>query len=365
MYDCTLYNNKTCHKLHDLLLSLLVNFSAHSDSAKYVLCFNEQLSKQRPIATNDTFINRIVREAFAAQTRMNSYQLCFDMLDGMMLNVDGINTLINNRSIPENHNLLAKCVNIIQMSKSRKMRYKHRKICCIKIIRNLAMVTLGHTILVKYFCFVIYCIFCMFICFIFLVPTKIHDVIEWLDIEDEQFLHLCCELFRNLGFILKFKLLFCNHRTLIKKMFRLLVDDTQECKFWKMIKNTDVIEFADEMKENENEASFKINDCSPIIKLQRIEHGFEHFLGRGRIADENIIELNKYSLEIRNYFDLILQTKLSLITFLWTLMNRQQKTIVFIRSLGCSSLQPIIQRIEILKKKIQWKNELSFVSIFV
>ncbi len=110
VYSSTLNNNKLIHNLHDMLLSVCVNFIAHSQNAKCIMCFgnNSKNNKNKNKKKRNDFLINILTEAFNSKTRLNSYLLCFDILDSMMLNI----------------------------VKIKKDKLKHRRICCIRLLRN-------------------------------------------------------------------------------------------------------------------------------------------------------------------------------------------------------------------------------------
>lgn len=135
LYRSTLNGDKMSCDLHDELLSAAVNLAAHCPAAKHVLCYGQRrdsnLSKNKTTKETNPFLTEIVKEAFAPRTRYNAYLLCFDLLDAMMLDVDGIAVLITNQK--GHSNLMEKCWTLIS---SKKLRVKHRRICCIKLLRN-------------------------------------------------------------------------------------------------------------------------------------------------------------------------------------------------------------------------------------
>eukprot|EP01083_Nonionella_stella_P187901 691464_1 len=186
LYSHTLYKNKRIYDVHDMLLSVCVNFVAHCQEAKHAVSQNG-------------FLIKILKEAFDGKTRASSYSLCFDILDSMMLSIEGIHVLIKN-----NH-LLHKSVNLISSSKNRK---HPKRSCCMKLLRNLSMQSVGQTYLIKYF-----------------LPKKLDPMIAWLDPqnEDTQFVNICCAYLRNLGFITEFKLAFASNKPLILKIFDILL----------------------------------------------------------------------------------------------------------------------------------------------
>ena len=219
-------------EVHDVVLSVLVNLAAHCPAAKHVLCYGQRIraSQRRSDRHNRggrgqsaasrlqpkvarPFLAEIVREAFGARTRRNASLLCFDLLDAMMLDVDGIAVLMTKQK--GQSNLIQNIWNLMTKQNGKGQPHygqgQHRRIrvCCIKLLRNVAMQSLGQSVLRQ-----------------FLLPRnqRFDDMVTWLEIEDERFRRICCEFFRNLGFIVEFKTLFANHRELGQRIFTLILD---------------------------------------------------------------------------------------------------------------------------------------------
>ena len=198
LYETTmLYQGKIFNELHDVLLSVCVNFISHCNDAKYVLCYKDNKKID--------FLLLIKKEAFKSNTRMNSYTLCFEILDCMMFSSDGINLLISNYNKHKNgKNLLEKCVDVVNDRDDK--NYPKRKRLCMKLLRNLAMQSsIGCSILIKYF-----------------LPKRWFKMIEWLEKKDEDFINICCEFLRNLSFISQFKNVFVSNDKLLIKIYQML-----------------------------------------------------------------------------------------------------------------------------------------------
>merc|ERR1719334_552793 len=195
----------------------------------------------------------------------------------MMLDVDGIAVLITNEKGA--NNLLSKCWNLI---KSKKQKLKHRRICCIKLLRNVAMQSLGQSVLIKY-----------------LLPRnqRFDEMVNWLEIDDDRFRRICCEFYRNLGFIAEFKTVFANHRELLLGIFTLILDDD--------------------------------GDGDDDQQLVDDEEGQYQALRT------------------------MLDTKLSLITLIWIIVHKNSNHIALITNFGAPSLRPLLQRLEALQRMIR------------
>ena len=319
LYDLTLYHGQIFNELHDMLLSVCVNFAAHCNKAKYVLCYGQLLNDKMMKNNNNNnniynkcdFILKIKKEAFLSITRKNAYELCFEILDCLMFSSDGINILItnyksnnmmNNKRIKnqKNKNLLDKCLEVINVESD---KHKHRRKLCMKLLRNLAMhSSIGSIVLIKYF-----------------LPKKWMEMIKWLNVKDIQFINICCEYFRNLSFITEFKIVFASNDQLLNKIYQMLI-------------NCDL--------ENE------------IICYQQKKTNIYIDLN-----DENIAKK----------FKLILEIKVSLIMVYWNISYKKSENVKKIKEvLGLNNLNQLIKRMEKYKEfGIKWNDDLNDIKILL
>merc|ERR1712130_632285 len=65
------------------------------------------------------------------------------------------------------------------------------------------------------------------------------------------------------------------------------------------------------------------------------------------------------------YLKLMLETKLSLITLIWSIIHKNNKNMQIIKQLQCPSLQPLTQRIVNLNKRIKWKKDQNHTKILL
>ncbi|ETO09038.1 hypothetical protein RFI_28350 [Reticulomyxa filosa] len=240
-----------CHLIHDNLLKACINLASHCKEGRQAFVLSEikmssegekTMAKGKKTKAMGVIANRflfdIVREAFAIKTKFSSYHLCFELLQSMMLCNDGVNYLITNwsdrsslasiKANPRkgstsqcdnaNKNLFQLCLQIIQYSQ-KNSGFKHRRLCCIKLLCNLTLTDFGQSILAKYF-----------------LPTKLDEMRSWLDITDNEFLCHTCEYFRNLSFNASFKTAFCLDEQFIRKIFIILVDESYESAIQQCIK---------------------------------------------------------------------------------------------------------------------------------
>lgn len=151
------------------------------------------------------------------------------------------------------------------------------------------MQSLGQNILIKY-----------------LLPRnqRFEDMVSWLEIEETRFRRICCELFRNLGFITEFKTVFANHREFILRIFELILFDEEEFGIRELLQN-----------HNQNEVRMALRS--------------------------------------------LLDTKLSLITLIWSIIHKNSNHCAFLNRIGCPSLLPLLQTLESLSQSIRRNKELS------
>merc|ERR1712062_296633 len=88
-------------------------------------------------------------------------------------------------------------------------KLKHRRLCCIKLLRNAAMQSLGQSVLTK-----------------FLLPRnqRFDDMAAWLQIDDLRFRRICCHFLRNLGFVASFSAQMAINNHFLLQTFRLILD---------------------------------------------------------------------------------------------------------------------------------------------
>merc|ERR1712154_370143 len=83
------------------------------------------------------------------------------------------------------------------------------------------------------------------------------------------------------------------------------------------------------------------------------------------IDNEQEIKLQKDKIINMEYLKLMLETKLSLITLIWSIIHKNNKNMQIIKKLQCPSLQPLTQRIVNLNKRIIWKKDMNHAKILL
>lgn len=193
--------------LHDRLLALCVNFVAHCPAAKHIVCFGHRASsKAKPNRTASPLLLGIFREAFDAGSRRGaaSYSRCFGILEALLCSVDGVQVLTQSKET----NLMHSAASLL----AKAGLARARRVCVLKLLRNLAMQSLGQSLLAKYF--------------LSADKHRLDALVSWLEPEgDEAVLSACCQLMRNLGFVGEFKFVFAASAVLIAKLFRVIMGE--------------------------------------------------------------------------------------------------------------------------------------------
>merc|ERR1712130_58929 len=83
------------------------------------------------------------------------------------------------------------------------------------------------------------------------------------------------------------------------------------------------------------------------------------------INNNQEIKLYKDKIINMKYLKLMLETKLSLITLIWSIIHKNNKNMQLIKKLQCPSLQPLTQRIVNLNKRIKWKKDQNHTKILL
>ncbi|ETO31033.1 hypothetical protein RFI_06087 [Reticulomyxa filosa] len=152
-----------------IVLKICINMSSHCNEGKHALLSGEMrknVDKKKRLANGHSFLYSVMREAFASSTEYSTYHLCFDLLQSMILYSEGIHCLITkfdsrlwtstlqwNKMHTTRHskNLLENCVALIQYSQ-KKSTLQQKRLCCIKLLCNLALTDLGQNVIANHFC---------------------------------------------------------------------------------------------------------------------------------------------------------------------------------------------------------------------